>query len=127
MWGSLGLDSRSVSWVCGAAWVWTEGGLAGCAWVWTQGRDRLAGYVGLSPDPGCPTHPGNHPAWVWTQGRLAGCVGQPGSGLKVVTWVCGAAWVWTQGGLAGCAWVWTQGRDRLAGYVGQPGSGLKVG
>ena len=26
----LGLDSRSrsVSWVCGAAWVWTQGGLA---------------------------------------------------------------------------------------------------
>ena len=44
--GCVGLDSRSVSWVCGAAWVWTQGGLAGCAWVWTQGRDRLAGYVG---------------------------------------------------------------------------------
>ena len=94
VWGSLGLDSRwvswvrlgldsrsrSVSWVCGAAWVWTQGRLAGCmgldsrwvswvrgaALVWTRGGHGLAGC-----------------AWVWTQGRLAGYVGQPGSGLKV--------------------------------------------
>ena len=29
VWGSLGLDSRSVSWVRGAL-VWTQGGLPGC-------------------------------------------------------------------------------------------------
>ena len=29
VWGSLGLDSRSVSWVRGAL-VWTQGRLAGC-------------------------------------------------------------------------------------------------
>ena len=63
MWGSLGLDSRSVSWVyigldsrwfswvCGAALVWTQGGL-----------------------PGCMGQPGS---------GLKVDVGQPGSGLKV--------------------------------------------
>ena len=97
MWGSLGLDSRLVSWMYGSGLkvgylgAWGSLGLDSRWVTWVRGA-----------------------ALVWTQGGLPGCVGQPGSGLKVgylgawgslgldsrsVTWVGGAAW--TQGGFIG--------------------------
>ena len=67
--------------MCGAAWVWTRGGLAGC--VGQPGSGLKVGYLGMWGSLGLDSRWVTWAAWVWTQGGLAGCVGQPGSGLKV--------------------------------------------